>query len=101
MNVKPDIIYAIQEFRDYVGHPIYITSGSRCPTYNKRVGGVHNSEHTLGQAIDVVTPNSRVRKQLIEFFMKKGVTRFGVYPRQGFVHIGYSKTKPQDVMWVK
>jgi len=32
--------------------PIHITSGYRCPRLNKAVGGVPNSQHQTGEAVD-------------------------------------------------
>jgi len=34
------------------GHPIYVTSGYRCPKYNKACGGVPNSQHLYCRAVD-------------------------------------------------
>lgn len=35
------------------GEPIYITSGYRCPTLNKAVGGKPTSQHLRGEAADL------------------------------------------------
>jgi hypothetical protein len=35
------------------GASIMITSGYRCPDHNMKVGGVKNSQHTLGKAADI------------------------------------------------
>ena len=42
----------MQKVRDYFGKAVIITSGLRCPTHNKNVGGVSNSKHTQGKAVD-------------------------------------------------
>ena len=40
--------------RNQIGVPIIITSGYRSDELNKAVKGVPNSQHTLGQAVDLV-----------------------------------------------
>ena len=43
----------LQPLRDAWGRPIKVTSGYRCPNLNKAVGGVANSAHQYGYAVDV------------------------------------------------
>lgn len=50
-------LYVLQEFRDYVGRPLLITSATRCPDYNKQIGGATTSFHLTGQAFDLYCPN--------------------------------------------
>lgn len=39
--------------RDHFGgKPLFVTSGTRCPAHNAEVGGVANSRHVSGRAID-------------------------------------------------
>lgn len=42
----------IQTIRDHYGRPMIITSGLRCKVENRRVGGVSNSGHLTGYAVD-------------------------------------------------
>tara|TARA_R110002050_G_scaffold18260_12_gene53485 strand:- start:5131 stop:5541 length:411 start_codon:yes stop_codon:yes gene_type:complete len=43
----------LQKLRDLYKRPINITSAYRSKKYNKKIGGVSNSTHTLGLAIDI------------------------------------------------
>lgn len=43
----------LNEIRESYGKPIIISSGYRCPELNKAVGGVPNSYHVLGLAVDL------------------------------------------------
>lgn len=51
----------LQIIRDSFNAPIQINSAYRCPSHNKAIGGVSNSQHVLGKASDIVikgyTPN--------------------------------------------
>lgn len=51
----------LQPLRNYLGVPIIITSGYRCAALNKRIGGVVNSQHVLGQAADFVCPQKDLK----------------------------------------
>lgn len=50
----------LDPLREAWGKPIIVSSGYRCPTLNKAVGGVKNSQHTLGQAADIHTVSDTV-----------------------------------------
>ena len=44
----------LEPLRQHFGEPVIISSGYRSPTLNIRVGGVYASQHTLGEAADIV-----------------------------------------------
>lgn len=41
-----------ERVREHFGRPVIISSGVRCPTHNANVGGVANSRHLSGKAVD-------------------------------------------------
>ena len=90
--VHPDLIKALQQLRDIVGSPIKINSGFRCNRYNKEIGGVDGSYHTLGMATDISCKYIKfeILKKLavsIPQFREGGV---GVY--NGWLHLDVRKT---------
>lgn len=46
------LIRAADKTRDHFGKPVRVTSGVRCATHNANVGGVSNSRHLSGKAVD-------------------------------------------------
>lgn len=51
----------LEPLRKAYGKPIFISSGYRCSTLNKAVGGVSNSQHMTGQAVDLrIVSNGKV-----------------------------------------
>ena len=50
-GIANSLVVDLQTLRDKYGS-LVITSGYRCPSYNKHVGGVNNSKHLVGQAAD-------------------------------------------------
>lgn len=51
-----DAAKGMEQVRKMLGHPIHVNSWYRCPRLNEAVGGVDNSAHTTGYAIDFVCP---------------------------------------------
>lgn len=71
-NMLDLIVNCLQPIRNKLGKPMIITSGFRSAKVNQLVGGVSNSGHTKGQAVDFVV-NGMTPKQIIDFIKKSGV----------------------------
>lgn len=57
LNLQKNGIKRIaDEIREHFGKPAIISSGTRCAKHNKAVGGVSNSWHLKGNAIDIIIP---------------------------------------------
>lgn len=54
------IVHCLQPIRDNLGKPMIISSGFRNSQVNKLVGGVANSQHCKGQAVDFTVPGESV-----------------------------------------
>jgi len=57
-NLAALVQNVLQPLRDAVGFPINITSGYRSPMLNQAIGGATNSQHTKGQAADLVSQDN-------------------------------------------
>lgn len=72
--MKPMELQNIQSIRTHYGKPMTITCGVRCKPYNKAVGGIQNSEHLYGNAVDYyisgVTDTLANRKKSIKWIKK-------------------------------
>lgn len=53
-NLESLIVNCLDPIRRLYGRPIIVSSGYRSPALNAAVGGVANSQHTTGQAADLV-----------------------------------------------
>lgn len=49
---KEVLIRAAEKVREHFGVPVTVSSGVRCATHNRNVGGVANSKHLTGEAMD-------------------------------------------------
>ena len=74
-----------------------ITSGYRSPEHNEKVGGVPNSSHTLGHAVDIYAPTSRQKYIIINALLQAGFDRIGV--AKNFIHVDDDPSKNEDVIW--
>ena len=69
---------------------VRVTSGYRCPSHNRRVGGVPGSLHTRGRAVDLACPASR-QGELLALAKELGFDQRIPYPSRGFVHLGWRR----------
>jgi uncharacterized protein YcbK (DUF882 family) len=88
----------LQIARDYFGEPMVFTSGYRCLKLNKAVGGVANSAHTTGSAVDIEFHSEAHAKKLIEALIKAGFKRIGL--GWSFIHVDIDFTKPHPACWL-
>lgn len=58
-NLSILVAKLLQPLRDIYGLPMYVSSGYRCESLNRAVGGVKNSLHRLGKASDISVGNPR------------------------------------------
>ncbi len=82
--LEPELVKKLQALRDLIGKPIVITSGYRCPTHNKNVGGVSNSQHVYGKATDIVVDGITPTK-VAEYAENVGFNGIGIY--NTFTHV--------------
>ncbi len=92
-NLLNLIFYCLQPIRDKLKKPMIITSGFRCEKLNKIIGGVADSQHLKGQAVDFHV-NGMTPAQLIDFIVKSGVEYDQLINEYNkWVHISFNKGK--------
>ena len=89
-NLLELIFYVLQPLREKLGKPMVITSGFRSVKVNELVGGVDNSQHLYGQAVDFVV-NGMTPKQVVEFVTKSGIEFDQLIDEGSWTHISYNK----------
>ncbi|MGC9344888.1 MAG: D-Ala-D-Ala carboxypeptidase family metallohydrolase, partial [Bacteroidales bacterium] len=60
-GVDINFLRKLNEARDLADIPFIISSGYRCQKHNKEIGGVPDSAHTKGMAVDITCKDSRTR----------------------------------------
>lgn len=90
LNLQKDGIKRIaDEIREHFGRPATITSGTRCAKHNKNVGGVSNSRHLQGKAIDIVVSGvgGDTLLNYTKSIVNRGSARYTYYISGNAVHI--------------
>lgn len=91
------LVDMLDEARHNSGTPFRITSGLRTVEQNRRVGGVSNSPHLRGLAVDIACTTSENRMKIIQGAIKAGFNRIGI--GNTFVHLDCDTSLPQNVVW--
>ena len=94
-QVDEKLVEYLQKIRNHFGKAVSISSGYRCATHNKNIGGATGSRHTKGQAADIyisgVTP-----AEIAKYAESIGILGIGLYEtdKDGhFVHVDTRETK--------
>ena len=82
--------------RENSGLQFIVTSGYRTESHNKKVGGVIDSSHILGYAVDLLT-TTKNEKQIANSLVNAGFKRLGI--GTGFIHVDDDPTKPTPAIW--
>ena len=69
---------------------IRITSGYRCPTLNARIGGARSSQHTKGEAADIVS-DTHSPKSLALWIVQNCEFDQVIVEFDSWVHVSYSQ----------
>lgn len=85
--VNDTLLNLLDQLREAVGGPLYVSCMCRCPDHNAEVGGVRNSQHVRGNAADVIVPDGWTVDQLADAAINVGFTGVGRYYDSGFVHV--------------
>ncbi len=96
-DMNPDFMAALQRVREALGKPMPVTSGYRCPDYDKRIGGA--GVHPTGQAADIAISGENVYHLLgiaVEQMRGIGLKQHGPHARR-FIHLDttYGPMRPR------
>lgn len=97
--IDEKLVEILQKIRDHwPGHALHITSGYRCPAYNRSIGGTTGSYHSKGMAADI-TVDGVVPREVAKYAESIGVLGIGLYETQAdgfFVHVD---TRTYKSLW--
>ncbi|MBN1990571.1 MAG: peptidase M15 [Bacteroidales bacterium] len=93
-NLKAIAINVFQPARDILG-PIRVSSGYRSPELNKAIGGAQNSQHSVGEALDLQGIRSS-NNELFHFIkdnliFDQLIWEFGSNSNPDWVHVSYRR----------
>ena len=96
-NLQELCIHILEPLRKHFQIPILISSGFRCDALNAAIGGAKNSQHTMGQAVDIdhdLSANVVTNKMIFDFIIKylqfdQAIFEFGTKENPDWVHVSY------------
>jgi len=100
IGLTPELVSFLDIARGIAGVPFIISSGFRTKEVNKMVGGVVNSAHTKGLAVDLRIKDNATRFALMKGLINAGTPCF-IEDAKGHIHVDIdSKIHPMNViMW--
>lgn len=96
--LNKDLLRVLYVVRLNTGVPMIITSGIRSVEHNNLVGGVSNSEHLYGDAVDIFCPTSKYRYDVLKELFRLRINRIGI--KNNMIHIGVSEVHVKEVFWM-
>jgi hypothetical protein len=96
--IDTKLVEYLQKIRDHFGKSITITSGYRCPSYNKSVSKSTSSYHTKGMAGDIVVSGVAPR-EVAKYAESIGILGIGLYETQADGHFTHIDTRTTKSFW--
>jgi hypothetical protein len=96
--IDDKLVEILQQIREHFGKPVTVTSGYRCPTYNKSVNGATASRHAKGQAADIVVAGVKPA-EVAKYAESIGVLGVGLYETDKDGHFVHVDTRTTKAFW--
>ena len=94
-KVDEKLVEYLQKIRDHFGKSVNVSSGYRCATHNKNIGGATGSKHSTGQAADIYISGVKPA-EIAKYAESLGILGIGLYETDAdghFVHVDTRTTK--------
>lgn len=82
----------------YIDEELTVNSAYRTSARNRQAGGVHDSAHKSGEAVDIRVLNSAARFKVVQKAIELGIPRIGIHKR--FIHLDVDTTKAHPAIWL-
>lgn len=97
-GLDPEFVAKLDLARSKAGIPFVITSGKRSQENNSAIGGVGDSSHLRGMAVDLRCASSQDRYKMVSALLSVGIKRIGIY--NAHCHADADPTLLQEVIWI-
>ena len=97
-QMQADFLERLDMARLLANVPFQINRAMSCPAHNKAVGGLADSAHLSGWAVDITARSSTTRSRIVYGLVKAGINRIGIYP--AFIHADADPSKPSNTLWL-
>jgi hypothetical protein len=97
IGLNENLLIMLDRAREEAGIKFPITSGLRTHEENIKAGGVYNSAHLKGEAVDILCENNTQRFYILKGAILAGFKRIEIAEKH--IHLDIDKTKPQDIIF--
>jgi len=97
-GMSNELMAKLDTARAVAGVAFRITSGLRTVDSNSSAGGVEDSSHLSGKAVDLALEDGIGRFSLVRGLLAAGFKRIGIYDHH--IHCDVDEAKPQNVIWI-
>lgn len=100
-GLRPELVAVLDYARQRAGVPFIITSGFRTPEQNDAAGGVSNSAHLRGWAVDLRAQDNETRFYIVTALLDVGFKRIVLYASDGHLHADLDPSLPAPILQIK
>lgn len=96
------LVDLLDELRARLGQPMHLSSSYRDPSHNASVGGVQDSQHLSGHAVDIILPlDGQYHYDIVKLAYELGFTGIGEKRRSGHAGMLHLDNRPagQRAKW--
>ena len=97
--ISKPLVLMLDDARELAKIPFKINSGFRCVKHNKKVGGVKDSSHVKGLAVDIACDDEKQRFIMVSALLKIGFKRILIYDT--FIHVDIDLEKFNPILQIK
>lgn len=97
LHMNKQFVHVLDDVRACAGFPFIINSGYRTESHNAKVGGVSNSSHPKGLAVDIAAFTEDQKRIIAECAIRNGITRIGW--GRTFIHLDMDSQKTPNIVW--
>lgn len=100
IGLKPELLLMLDLAREKAGIPFVINSGLRSIEKNKEVGGVVDSAHLKGLAVDIAVKDPHSQFLVFKGAILAGFERIELAPyTPSWVHLDIDETKEKQIIF--
>ena len=96
--VDEKLVDYLQKIRNHFGKAVNISSGYRCATHNKKIGGATSSRHMEGKAADIYITGVNPA-EIAKYAESIGILGIGLYETDADGHFVHVDTRTSKSFW--
>lgn len=98
VHMDSGFLMNLDRARHIANVPFIINSAYRTMEHNNLVGGIKDSSHLKGLAVDIKCVTSQQREKILFGLINAGFRRIGI--GKNFIHVDSDYTKTVGVVWL-